>query len=73
MGLCLVAVLGTGLLCSGGGDKPPVVVSDFCELTATEVAAFSRLTETEIAAITRPRKEAIVRLKRKYKKNCSSK
>jgi hypothetical protein len=70
MGLCLIAVLGTGLLCSAGGDKQPVVVSDFCQITVTEIAKLQRLDDTEIAALKRPRKEAIVSLKRKYKKLC---
>ncbi len=52
------------------GEPKPAVVSDFCQIAAEDVRAFSRLTEAEIAALTRPRKEAIVRLKRKYKKLC---
>jgi hypothetical protein len=72
MGLCLIAVLGTGILCSNGGDKTPVVVSDFCQLTATEIDKLKRLDDEEIAALKRPRKEAIVSLKRKYKKLCTS-
>jgi hypothetical protein len=72
MGLCLIAVLGTGILCSNGGSAPPVAVSDFCQLTATEIDKLKRLDDEEIAALKRPRKEAIVSLKRKYKKLCAS-
>ncbi len=71
MGLCLIVILGTGILCSNGAEKPSVVVSDFCQLTATEIAKLQRLDDAEILALKRPRKEAIVSLKRKYKKLCS--
>jgi hypothetical protein len=70
MGLCLIAFLGTGILCSNGGDKPPVVVSDFCQIAGPQIAQFSRLNENEIAALTRSRKNAIVTLKRDYKRLC---
>jgi hypothetical protein len=64
MSLCLVAVLGVGILCSGA-DKPrqPVAVSDFCEVAGPD---------SEIAALNRPRKEAIVTLKKQHKKLCPS-
>lgn len=68
MGLCLIAVLGTGLLCSNGGDRNPVVVSDFCEVAGPQIKRFSRMTEAEIKVLTRVRKEAIVTLKRDYKR-----
>lgn len=71
MSLCLVAVLGVGILCSGD-DKPkqPVVVSDFCEVAGPEIKRLARLSDPEIAALTRPRKEAIVSLKKQHKKLC---
>lgn len=68
MGLCLIAVLGTGLLCSDGSDKKPVVVSDFCEIAGPQIKRFSRMSDDEVKALTRDRKEAIVTLKRDYKR-----
>lgn len=69
MGICLVAVLGTGLLCSGGGSKP-VTVSDFCQIAGHDIARLSRMTDAEIAGLTRQKKEAVVSLKRKHKRLC---
>lgn len=71
--ICLAAFLGVAILCKTGGDgKPAVPVSDFCELTAGEVAKFRRLSDAEIAALTRPRKEAIASLRRKYQRLCTN-
>lgn len=66
--ICLIAVLGTGLLCSQPSQAG--TVSDFCELAGPEVAKLKRLTDGEIAALARPRKEAIVALRRKHKRLC---
>ena len=67
MGLCLIAVLGTGLLCSSGEGKT-VVVSDFCEVAGPQIKRFNEMSDAEIKALARPRKEAIVTLRRQYKK-----
>jgi hypothetical protein len=67
MGLCLIAVLGTGLLCSSGEGKT-VVVSDFCEVAGPQIRKFDKLSDAEVASLARPRKEAIVTLRRQYKK-----
>ncbi len=66
--ICLVAVLGTGLLCTGA--ETTVVVSDFCRQTSDEVRKLRALTDTEISALSRTKKEAIASLKRKHKKLC---
>jgi len=65
--ICLVAILGTGLLCSGG---KPATTSDFCQIAGPEIARLARMTEAEIAALSRQKKEAIVTLKRQKKKLC---
>ena len=71
--ICLAAFLGVAILCKTAGDgKPAAPVSDFCELTAGEVAKLKRLTEAEIAALSRPRKEAIVSLRRKHARLCKN-
>lgn len=48
----------------------PATVSDFCALTAPEIAKFRSLTDAELAALQRPRKEAILSLRRKHAKLC---
>jgi hypothetical protein len=70
MGLCLVAVLGVGVLCSNSDDKKTVVVSDFCQIAGPQIAKFNRLSNAEISALERPRKEAIVTLKKQHKALC---
>lgn len=71
--ICLVAFLGVAILCKTGGDgKPAATVSDFCELTAGEVAKLKRLSEAEIAALARPRKEAIISLRKKHARLCTN-
>lgn len=69
MGICLIAVLGTGLLCSGG-DKHPAVVSDGCLAFGPDITRLGRFTDTEITALSRTHKEAVVSLKRKKAKLC---
>lgn len=66
--ICLIAVLGTGILCSQPSAKTSV--SDFCQIAGPEIARLSRLTDAEIAALSRPRKEAIVTLKRQKARLC---
>jgi hypothetical protein len=67
--ICLIAVLGTGVLCSGGSDKP-AAVSDFCQIAGPEIARLGRMTDAEIGALSRQHKEAVVSLKRKKSKLC---
>lgn len=52
-------------------EDKPVTVSDFCQSARPEIAKLQRLTEAELKALQRPRKEAILALRRSYKKNCS--
>ena len=52
-------------------EDKPVTVSDFCKSAAPEIAKLQRLTDAELKALQRPRKEAILALRRSYKKNCS--
>lgn len=71
--ICLAAFFGVAILCKTGDDgKPAATVSDFCELTAGEVAKFKRLSDAEIAALARPRKEAIVSLRKKFARLCTN-
>lgn len=71
--ICLAAFFGVAILCKTGGDgRPAAPVSDFCELTAGEVAKLKRLSDAEIAALSRPRKEAIVSLQRKHARLCQN-
>lgn len=71
--ICFAALFGVAILCKTSGDgKPAATVSDFCELTASEVAKFKRLTEAEVAAMERPRKEAIASLRRKHARLCTN-
>ena len=51
-------------------NPQPATVSDFCDLTQSEVAKFKSLSDAEIAALQRPRKEAILSLRRKYERLC---
>lgn len=46
------------------------VISDFCRLTAADIVRLQKLTDAEIAALTRPRKEAILSLRKTYKREC---
>lgn len=66
--ICLVAILGTGILCSGGNK--PATVSDFCQIAGPDIARLSRMTDAEIAALSRQKKEAVVSLKRNKKRLC---
>lgn len=68
MQICFIAILGTGLLCSGG-DKATTIDS-FCKVAGPDIVKFQKLTEAEIAALTRQRKEAILSLRRSYKRDC---
>lgn len=66
--ICLVAVLGTGILCSNGGGK--TTVSDFCQVAGPDIARLSRFTDAELAALSRAKKEAIVTLRRNKARLC---
>jgi len=66
--ICLIAVLGTGLLCSGDGAK--TVTDTGCAVYGPDIARLGNLTEPEIAALSRKSKEAIVSLKRNKKRLC---
>ena len=66
--ICLVAVLGTGILCSGGERQK--TVSDFCEIAGPQISRLGGMSEAEISALSRQHKEAIVSLKRTKKKLC---
>lgn len=46
------------------------VISDFCKLTAADIVRLQKLTDAEIEALTRPKKEAILSLRRIYKREC---
>lgn len=50
--------------------SPPVAVSDFCRLTAPDIARLRILSVSELAGLTRPRKEAILSLRLKFKRLC---
>ncbi len=68
MNICLIAILGTGLLCSGG--EKATAVSDFCQLAKADIERLKSLSAEEVAALQRPRKEAIASLRRTYKREC---
>ena len=68
--ICLLAILGTGIMCSGGDKKQPVVVSDFCEAAGPQIKKFNKLTAAEKATLTRQRKEAIVTLRTDFVRLC---
>lgn len=66
--ICLVAVLGTGILCSGGGGK--TVTDSGCQVFGPDIARLSRFTDAELAALSRAKKEAIATLRRNKAKLC---
>lgn len=47
-----------------------LVVSDFCKQAGPDIVRLQKLSEAEIAALTRQRKEAILSLRRSYKREC---
>lgn len=47
-----------------------LVVSDFCKQAEPDIVRLQKLSDAEIAALTRPRKEAILSLRRSYKREC---
>lgn len=69
MNICLIAVLGTGLLCSGG-NKPPVVISDYCRSAAYAVAKIQAMPEAERSVLPRLQKQANASIVQKYGKDC---
>lgn len=71
MNICLVAILGTGILCSGSDGKT-TVISDFCAKAKIDIEKFKNLSEAELSALQRPRKEAIANLRRTLKRDCSA-
>lgn len=66
--ICLIAILGTGILCSGGTQKVPSDAG--CGVFGPDISRLGRMSEQEIAALSREKKEAIVSLKRNKKKIC---
>lgn len=66
--ICLIAVLGTGILCSGGTKNTPV--DSGCQVFGPDISRLGKLSDGEIAALSRQKKEAIVSLKRNKKKIC---
>jgi len=66
MNICLVAIFGTGLLCSGGSST----VSDFCEVAGPQIVQLQRMTAAELAVMPRSRKNAIRNLRQDYKRLC---
>lgn len=68
MNICLVAILGTGILCSGGTTKNTQDAG--CQVFGPDISRLGNMSEAEINALTRQKKEAIVSLKRNKKKLC---
>lgn len=67
MGICLITVLGTGLLCSNGTTATS---QDFCQLAGPEISRLSRLNDVERAALRRSKKQDLVSLKKKRERLC---
>lgn len=47
-----------------------LVVSDFCKQAKGDIERLQNLTNPELKALQRPRKEAILSLRRTYKREC---